>query len=236
MGTISLWGNPADGSVRSAVCKSPVTELEVRMTIRGYKTWLRSICAVSTAVALYLPLQVLAQGASPQAESNVPEDDRTVPYVPTPPEVVQKMLDMAKVGPNDLVCDLGSGDGRIVIMAAEKYGAKAVGVELDEERFKQSSARLLELGLEKQAKIVRGNLFETDVRPATVVTLYLLPSVNQRLRPHLEEQLRPGARVVTHDYSMDTWKAEQVETVTTSNGTEHKVFLYQMPQPPAANK
>jgi precorrin-6B methylase 2 len=206
------------------------------MSFRGFKSWPRPLYAVSITVALYLSLLVLAVGASPQGELDVPESDRTVPYVPTPTNVVQKMLDMAKVGPSDLVYDLGSGDGRIVIMAAQKYGAKAVGVELDEERFKQSSARLAELGLEKRAKIIRGNFFETDVRPATVVTLYLLPDVNQRLRPHLEKQLRPGARVVSHNYSMDTWKAEQVETVTSEDGTEHTIFLYVMPQPPPAGK
>jgi precorrin-6B methylase 2 len=178
----------------------------------------------------------LAEGGSPQEELNVPESDRTVPYVPTPPEVVKKMLDMAKVGPSDLLYDLGSGDGRIVIMAAEKYGARAVGVELDEGRFKESSARLVELGLANRAKILRGNFFETDVRPATVVTLYLLPDVNQRLRPHLEKQLRAGARVVSHNYSMDTWNAAQEVNVTSEDGVEHTIFLYVMPQPPAGNK
>lgn len=198
------------------------------------KRYRRALYAVWTTVALGLCLLVLAEKAPPQEPFNVPESDRTVPYVPTPPEVVKKMLDMAKVGPNDLVYDLGSGDGRIVIMAAEKYGAKAVGVELDEGRFKESSARLAELGLEKRAKIVRGNLFETDVRPATVVTLYLLPDVNQRLRPRLEKELRAGARVVSHNYSMDTWEAEQEETVTSADGQSHTVFLYVMPQPPPA--
>ena len=204
------------------------------MRNRTSKSWVRALYAASITVAICFFLLVLAEGAPPQEELNVPESDRTVPYVPTPSEVVKKMLDMAKVGPNDVVYDLGSGDGRIVIMAAEKYGAKAVGVELDEGRFKQSSARLLELGLEKRAKIVRGNLFETDVRPASVVTLYLLPDVNQRLRPRLEEELRPGTRVVSHNYSMDTWKAEQEETVTSADGGSHTVFLYVMPQPPPA--
>jgi hypothetical protein len=198
----------------------------------------RPLYAASIPIALCFSLLVLAEGASAQVELNVPESDRTVPYVPTPPEVVKKMLDLAKVGPNDVVYDLGSGDGRIVIMAAQKYGAKAVGVELDEGRFKESSARLVELGLDKRAKIVRGNLFETDVHPATVVTLYLLPDVNQRLRPRLEKELRAGARVVSHNYSMDTWEAEQEETVTSADGQSHTVFLYVMPQPPpaAANK
>lgn len=208
---------------------------EDQMANQTSESCVRSLYAASMTVAFCFCLLALAEGAPPQVELKVPESDRTVPYVPTPPEVVRKMLDMAKVGANDVVYDLGSGDGRIVIMAAEKYGAKAVGVELDGDRFKESSARLTELGLEKRAKILRGNLFETDVRPATVVTLYLLPDVNQRLRPRLEKELRPGTRVVSHNYSMDTWKAEQVETVTSSDGLSHTVFLYVLPQPrPAA--
>jgi SAM-dependent methyltransferase len=195
---------------------------------------MKALHATWLTAAFCFSLLVLTEGALSQVELKVPDSDRTVPYVPTPPEVVKKMLDMAKVGPDDVVYDLGSGDGRIVIMAAEKYGAKAVGVELDEGRFKESSARLVELGLEKLAKIVRGNLFETDVRPATVVTLYLLPDVNQRLRPRLEKQLRAGARVVSHNYLMETWKAAQEETVTTEDGVSHMVFLYVMPQPPPA--
>jgi precorrin-6B methylase 2 len=212
-------------------CKSRVMREEDQMANRTSKSWVSPLCAASMSVAFCFGLLVLAEEAPPQVELNVPESDRTVPYVPTPLEVVKKMLDMAKVGPNDVVYDLGSGDGRIVIMAAEKYGAQAVGVELDAGRFKESSARLTELGLEKRAKIVQGNLFETDVRPATAVTLYLLPDVNQRLRPRLEKELRPGARVVSHNYSMDTWQAEHVETVTTADGVEHTIFLYVLPQP-----
>jgi precorrin-6B methylase 2 len=188
----------------------------------------------SVILTFVFSLFVLAQEVQLPPELPVPESDKTVPYVPTPPEVVNKMLDLAKVGPNDMVYDLGSGDGRIVIMAVEKYGAQALGVELDEERVKQSSARLVELGLEKRAKIVRGNLFETDLRPATVLTLYLLPSVNQRLRPRLEKELRPGARVVSHDFTIEGWKAEQTATVTSENGSSHTVYLYVLPQPQAA--
>ena len=176
------------------------------------------------------------RGASQQQGLDVPESDRTVPYVPTPMEVVQKMLDLAKVGSDDVVYDLGSGDGRIVIMAAEKYGAQAVGVELDEQRFKESSALIEERGLGKRAKIVRANLFETDLHPATVLTLYLLPSVNQRLRPRLENELRPGARVVSHNFSMEGWKPDQVVTVNSENNMSHTVYLYHLPQPQAAGK
>ncbi len=201
------------------------------MANRTSERRVRSLYVEPMTVALCFCFLAMAGDATPQTQSEVPESDRTVPYVPTPPEVVKKMLDMAKVGPNDVVYDLGSGDGRIVIMAAEKYGAKAVGVELDSGRFTESTARLTELGLEKRARIIQGNLFETDVRPATVVTLYLLPDVNQRLRPRLEKELRPGTRVVSHNYSMDPWKAEQAETVTTADGVSHRVFLYVLPQP-----
>jgi precorrin-6B methylase 2 len=191
---------------------------------------------VLMAMAICLPSRVWTQQTGTVGELNVPDSERTVPYVPTPPEVVEKMLEMAKVGPNDVLYDLGSGDGRIVIAAAEKYHARAVGVELDEGRFKESSERIVQLGLEKRAKIIRGNFFETDLRPATVVTLYLLTSVNQRLRPRLEKELRPGTRVVSHDFQIESWKAEQIVPVTSSEGLSHTVYLYIMPQPPAANE
>lgn len=201
---------------------------------RTFTNPLRWFYAAPITLTFCLFLSVLAEEAPPQGELNVPDSDRTVPYVPTPPEVVKKMLDLAKVGANDVVYDLGSGDGRVVIMAAEKYGAQAMGVELDEGRFKESSARLVKLGLEKRARIVRGNLFETDLRPATVVTLYLLPDVNQRLRPRLEKELRPGARVVSHNYLIERWKAQEVVTVTTEDGVSHTVYLYVLPQPQPA--
>ncbi len=191
---------------------------------------------VLIAMVMCLPSRVWTQQTRIGDELNVPESDRTVPYVPTPPEVVGKMLEMAKVGPNDVLYDLGSGDGRIVITAAEKYGARAVGVELDEGRFKESSERIVQLGLEKHAKIIRGNFFETDLRPATVLTLYLLTSVNQRLRPRLEKELQPGTRVVSHDFPMEGWKAEQIVSVTSSESGSHTVYLYIMPQPPAVNE
>lgn len=196
---------------------------------------LRECWVFSMTLMFVFSLSVLAQEAPPQVELQVPESDRTVPYVPTPPEVVEKMLDLAKVGPSDVVYDLGSGDGRIVIMAAEKFGAHSIGVELDEERFKESSAHIAKLGLENRAKIVRGNLFETDLHPATVVTIYLLPSVNERLRPRLEKELRPGARVVSHNFLVEGWKAEQVVKVSPKDSMEHTIYLYSLPQAQAAH-
>jgi SAM-dependent methyltransferase len=155
--------------------------------------------------------------------------DKIVPYVPTPPEVVERMLQLAHVEPDDVVYDLGSGDGRIVIMAAQKFGARAVGVELDPDLYKQSVARIKELGLEERAQILHENMFKVDVHRATVVTLYLLTSVNERLRPQLEKQLRPGARVVSHDFHMPGWIAEKDEEMISKNGLSHHIYLYVRP-------
>jgi len=156
--------------------------------------------------------------------------ERIVPYVPTPQDIVEKMLELAKVEPDDVVYDLGSGDGRIVITAAQKFGARAVGVELDPDLFKQSSDRLKELGLESRAQILHENMFTVSVRRATVVTLYLLTSVNEKLRPMLEKQLRPGARIVSHDFQVPGWEPEQTLDVISKNGISHKLYLYVRPQ------
>ena len=155
--------------------------------------------------------------------------DRLAPFVPTPMLVVEEMLRLAEVDEHDTVYDLGSGDGRIVIMAAQKFGAEAVGVELDEDLFKESSARIVALGLEKRAKILHENMYEVSLRPATVVTLYLLTSVNERLRPILERDLRSGARVVTHDFKVPGWEPAKTATVTSENGISHTIYLYVRP-------
>ncbi len=183
-------------------------------------------CSISSS-------QLLATGQQTQEEQQAPAEKpgKIVPFVPTPPEVVERMLELAKVDRHDIVYDLGSGDGRIVIMAAQKFGAQAVGVELDDELFKKSSERIAELGLEKKAKIIHGNIFDADVRPATVVTLYLLTSVNEQIRPLLEKQLRPGTRVVSHDFEMhgQGWEPKKVERMTLENGVEHTIYFYVRP-------
>jgi cyclopropane fatty-acyl-phospholipid synthase-like methyltransferase len=174
---------------------------------------------------------VLALTSSIASQEPVPGDylEKIVPYVPTPLEIVQRMLEIAKVGPDDLVYDLGSGDGRIVIMAAQKFGARAVGVELDPDLYKQSFDRVKELGLEDKVTILHENMFRVNVHRATVVTLYLLTSVNERLRPQLEKQLRSGARVVSHDFMMPGWESEKNEEVVSKNGVSHKIYLYIRP-------
>lgn len=152
-----------------------------------------------------------------------------VPYVPTPMKVAERMLELAKVTRKDVVYDLGSGDGRIVILAAQKFGAHAVGIELDPERYEKSSARIRELGLSSRAKILHEDMFKANIHEATVVTLYLLTSVNEDIRPMLEKQLRPGTRVVSHDFPMIGWTAEETEEIKVEDGSEHKIFLYVRP-------
>ena len=155
--------------------------------------------------------------------------EHIVPYVPTPMLVAQKMLEVAKVVPDDVVYDLGSGDGRIVIMAAQKFGAHAVGVELDSDLYLKSTERIKKLGLQDRAQIIHENLFEVNVRHATVVTLYLLTSVNERLRPKLERELRSGARIVSHDFQVPGWQPVQTVEVASENQVISKVYLYVRP-------
>jgi hypothetical protein len=148
------------------------------------------------------------------------------PYVPSPEPIVQRMLEIARVGPGDTVYDLGAGDGRIVVAAAQRFGARAVGVELDDRRFVIASARLRDLGLAPRARMVHGDLAAVDLRGATVVTLYQLPNVNEMLRPALEWQLSPGARIVTHDFPISGWTPSMTVTTRLDDGSQHAIFLY----------
>jgi SAM-dependent methyltransferase len=145
-----------------------------------------------------------------------------VPFVPTPQVVVDEMLRVAKVGQADFVIDLGSGDGRIAITAAKKFGARAMGVELDEHLIFQSEESARQAAVEDRVKFLRQDLFKTDISPATVITMYLLPSVNRRLRPRLLD-LKPGTRIVAHDFDLEDWKPDQVTTI------RKNVFLWVVP-------
>ena len=132
----------------------------------------------------------------------------SVPYVPTPQVVVDRMLQMARVTPQDYLIDLGSGDGRIVVTAAKKYGARGFGVDLNPLRIKESLDNVAKAGVGDRVAFQQRNLFETDLTEATVITMYLLPRVNLDLRPKILE-LKPGTRIVSHDFSMDDWKADE---------------------------
>jgi SAM-dependent methyltransferase len=136
-----------------------------------------------------------------------------VPYVPTPEEVVVEMLKMAGVTQNDIVYDLGCGDGRIVITAARLFGARGVGVDNDPNLIRQSNENARKAGVTDRVKFIEQDLFETDIREATVVALYLLPELNLQLRPKLLRDLRPGSRIVTHEFDMGDWKPDNMAKV-----------------------
>jgi ubiquinone/menaquinone biosynthesis C-methylase UbiE len=140
-----------------------------------------------------------------------------VPYVPTPQVVVDKMLEMAKVRRRDVLYDLGCGDGRIVVTAAKNFGARGVGIDIDPRRIEEARQNAEQAGVADRAEFRVGNLFESDFSGASVVTLYLLPEINQKLRPQLWRQLKPGTRVVSHAFNMgDEWPPERTERVANS--------------------
>lgn len=132
-----------------------------------------------------------------------------VPYVPTPPNVVEAMLKLAAVKSGDVVYDLGCGDGRIVVMAAQKFHARSAGVDIDPERIKEAEENARQAKVAGQVRFIEANLFDADIHEATVVTLYLLPDVNLRLRPKLLKDLRPGTRIVSHSFDMGDWKPDK---------------------------
>jgi ribosomal protein L11 methylase PrmA len=144
--------------------------------------------------------------------------------VPTPNEVVNAMLKLAGVTKRDVVYDLGCGDGRIVITAAQQYGAQGVGIDIDPERIEEATENVKRAGVADRVKIIRGDLFEADINRATVVTLYLLTDLNLKLRPKLLRELKPGSRIVSHAFSMGDWKPERTLQVQGST-----VYLWRVP-------
>lgn len=162
------------------------------------------LSAAATGGICLLP----APAALAQLLTTTPRLD--VPYVPTPQEVVNSMLDLAKVGKNDVLYDLGCGDGRIVVTAAKERGARGTGIDLNPQRIAEAKENAKKAGVEDRVAFRVGDLFEADVSPATVVTLYLLPDVNVKLRPRLWKQLKVGTRVVSHDFDMGAeWPPEK---------------------------
>jgi SAM-dependent methyltransferase len=154
------------------------------------------------------PLSPQIPSASPSPTPRTPD----VPFVPTPPEVVDAMLKIAEVTEDDVIYDLGSGDGRIVIAAAKQYGATGVGIDLNADLVAQAKAAAAKEMVLSKVKFIQGDLFEQDLSKATVVTLYLLPAVNLKLRPTLLK-LKPGTRIVSHAFDMGDWKPEKTEII-----------------------
>jgi len=153
------------------------------------------------------------------------QGDSLAPYVPSPPDVVEKMLRIAELKEGDILYDLGCGDGRIIIMAAQRFHANCVGVELDDGRYNKCVRKVKELGLQNQVSIVHGNVMDVSLKDADVITLYLLTRSNEKLKPNLERDLKTGARVVSHDFSMPGWTPTHVEE-TKGVDNSHTIYTY----------
>ena len=169
---------------------------------------------------------VLALAILPGPLRMTAQSRNLAPYVPTPADVVDRMLTLAKVGPRDVVYDLGCGDGRIVISAAQKFGARGVGVDIDANLINQAEANAKAAGVERRVKFLVQDAMTVDVSDATVVTLYLLSASNVKLRPILTRQLRRGARIVSHSFAMGDWEPEVVDTFRDANGTSRTLYLW----------
>lgn len=173
------------------------------------------VCGLVLAILAPLP------GCAQQPDDAVPRSAATadssqkkdVPYITTPQRVVERMLEMADVSDEDVVYDLGSGDGRFVITAAQQFGARGVGIEIDPDLVREARSKARLAGVSDRVEFRQGSLFDVDLREASVVTLYLEPDLNLRLRPKLLLHLDPGDRVVSHDFDMGTWTPDRVETM-----------------------
>jgi SAM-dependent methyltransferase len=159
------------------------------------------------------------------------EGKKIVPYVPTPQEVVERMLELAQVKKGDVVYDLGSGDGRIVVTAAKKYGVKAIGFEIDPERIKESAENIKKAGVGDLVEIRQQDIRTVDLSPASVLTMYLLPEVNLMIRPNILKQMKPGSRVVSHDFDMGDWKPLKTEHIKDGSSWEHTLYLWHVEAP-----
>jgi precorrin-6B methylase 2 len=171
---------------------------------------------------LFLPM--ILSGIGLRAQTSVQQVRINAPYVQTPPEVVLAMLEAARVTREDIVYDLGCGDGRIVIEAARKYGARAVGIDLNPDRIKEAQANASSIGVSDRVSFIQKDFFDADLGSATVVTLYLLPEVNRELLPRLLRALKPGTRIVSHAFDFGEWQPEKMIEV---NGC--RVFLWVVP-------
>lgn len=178
------------------------------------------LAALSVSSLILLP--------APQAtHAQQPKDDQLAPYYPTPQIVVDKMLQLGGLKAGEKMFDLGSGDGRIVILAAQKYKADATGVELNDSLFRQSMDRIKTLGLASAARVIHGDLLQQDYSSADLLTVYLLPVGNELVTPILEKQLKKGARIVAHDFEFAAWKPVQSLSIDDDGeGRSHHLYLY----------
>ena len=169
----------------------------------------------------------VALASLPAAAQNTRYTNKLAPFVTSPIKIVDRMLELAKLKPGETLYDLGCGDGRILIAAAEKYKVKAVGVEISPKLVAEAQANIEKSGLSDQARVINGDLLDTDLSGADVVTIYLATSLNQRLRPRLERFLKAGARVISHDYAIPGWKPSHIERADDRH--VHLIYVYVMP-------
>jgi SAM-dependent methyltransferase len=184
------------------------------------------LCGSFAALVLFTSLAV--------AQTSQPKHQVDVPYVPTTEEAVKAMLKLADVKTSDIVYDLGCGDGRIVIAAAKEYGAHGVGIDINPERIQEAKANAKKAGVENLVRFEENDLFDADIHEASVVTLFLLSSVNLKLRPKLLKDLKPGTRIVSNTFDMGDWKPNKEQTLDDTGddniGLSHKFFLWIVPQ------
>jgi precorrin-6B methylase 2 len=189
-------------------------------------TFRKTIPRSCIAVALLSVTAVAAQDAKPRREPDVP-------FVPTTEQAVLAMLKLGEVKKTDILYDLGCGDGRIVIAAAKNFGAHAVGIDINPVRINEAKENAKKAGVENLVRFEENDLFQADIHEATVVTLFLLPNINLKLRPKLLADLKPGTRVVSNTFDMGDWKADKESTVGDSNEEDsylsHKFFLWLIP-------
>jgi SAM-dependent methyltransferase len=180
----------------------------------------------TAVVVLLSALASVAVAGRPAAPQDGQATPTLAPYMATPQEVVDRMLQMAEVTKADVVYDLGSGDGRLVITAAKQYGARGVGIDIDPALIAQSTANARKEGVENLVEFRQQDALTVDVSPASVVTLYLLSGANLKLRPTLQKQLKPGSRIVSHQFGMGDWVPTRTETITDQRGTSRLLYLW----------
>lgn len=182
----------------------------------------------------FYPLAAVLSVALAAAQSTAPKREPDVPYVPTTDAAVAEMLKLAAVKKMDIVYDLGCGDGRIVIAAAKNFGARGVGIDINPERIRDAKENAKKAGVENLVRFEENDLFEANFREATVVTLFLLPNINLKLRPKLLQDLKPGTRVVSNTFDMGDWKPEKETTLPdpdNSSFLSHRLYLWTVPEP-----
>jgi cyclopropane fatty-acyl-phospholipid synthase-like methyltransferase len=175
----------------------------------------------------WLILLIFTGAAFPALAQDPRYTNKLAPYVASPAKVVDRMLELANIRPGETVFDLGCGDGRILIEAAQRYKAKAVGIEISPKIAAEARIKVKKAGLAQNVQVIEGDLLQADLTGADVVTIYLATSLNEELRPRLERFLKPGARVVSHDYAVPGWKPTQV--VQADGRQKHSIYLYEMP-------